>query len=104
MAITAASGTINARYAASGAMQNAVLQLEGLNLTSNAAELPATEVACALAIEKLAAAGASAVRAGSTVKVIQSTVKFTGPAVTGAYVDGYTATIVDGVITAIVAS
>lgn len=60
MAITAAAGTINLRYAASGAMQNAVLALEGLNLTSNAAELPAAEAACRKAIDALLAAGATA--------------------------------------------
>jgi hypothetical protein len=40
----------------------------------------------------------------STSKVIASGVKFTGPAITGSYVDGYTPTIVAGVVTALVAS
>lgn len=40
----------------------------------------------------------------STSKVIKSGVKFTGPAITGSYVNGYTATIVAGAITALVAS
>ena len=40
----------------------------------------------------------------STAKVVKSAVKYTGPAITGSYVNGYTFTIVNGQITAIVAS
>ncbi|QIG68452.1 hypothetical protein EVB62_050 [Rhizobium phage RHph_TM33] len=40
----------------------------------------------------------------TTSKVIDSGVKVTAPAITGSYVNGYTFTIVGGVITAIVAS
>ena len=104
MAITVAAGTINLRYAASGARINATLALEGLNLTSNAAELPAAEAAVAQAIIKVVAAGGAAVVTGSTVKVLESTVKVLAPATTGTYVNGYTFTIVNGVITAVVAS
>ena len=104
MAITAAAGTLDARYAASGAVLNAHIQLEGLNLTSNAAELPATEVACAAALNKLAAAGASAVAVGSTNLLVKSGVEFLAPAIGGVYVNGYTLTIVDGLVTAINAS
>lgn len=104
MAITSAAGTINARYAASGALINAHIALEGLNLTSNAAELPIAEAACAAAISKLAAAGATAVATGSTTLVVQSGVEFLAPAITGVYTNGYTLTIVNGVVTAIAAS
>lgn len=56
--------------------------------------------------------GTAAVAAGaitritlpSTDKIIKSTVKYTGPAITGTYVNGYTFTIAAGQITAIVAS
>jgi hypothetical protein len=40
----------------------------------------------------------------STQKIIVSGTKVTAPEITGTYVDGYTFTIVDGTITAIVAS
>lgn len=39
-----------------------------------------------------------------TQKIITSAVKVTAPAITGTYVNGYTFTIVNGNITAIVAS
>jgi len=42
--------------------------------------------------------------AAANQKLITTAVKFSGPAITGSYVDGYTFTIVDGVITAITAS
>ena len=41
---------------------------------------------------------------GATQKVLSSGVKFTGPAITGTYVNGYTPTIVNGVVTGLVAS
>lgn len=40
----------------------------------------------------------------STSVEVKSGVKFTAPAITGTYVNGYTATVVNGVITALVAS
>lgn len=40
----------------------------------------------------------------TTSKLVKSGVKYTGPAITGTYVNGYTLTIVNGAITAIVAS
>lgn len=104
MPIASSAATLDARYAASGAVLNAHLALEGLNLTSNSAELPAAEAACSKAIQKLAAAGASAVAAGSDTLVVRSGVEFLAPAITGVYVNGYTLTIVNGVVTAIAAS
>ncbi|QIG73213.1 hypothetical protein [Rhizobium phage RHph_I40] len=50
------------------------------------------------------AAGLSLNQIPSTSVVIASGVKVTAPAITGSYVDGYTFTIVNGVITGIVAS
>lgn len=52
----------------------------------------------------VAAAALTRVTLPGTDKIIKSTVKYTAPAVTGTYVNGYTFTIVAGVITAIVAS
>lgn len=103
MAITNASNTIDLRYAAAAKAKAAYLALEALNLTSNPSEVADAEAACAAASIALAAAGAGAVATGSTILVAQSGVEFLAPAITGSYVNGYTLTIVNGLVTAIVA-
>lgn len=103
MAITNGSGTINLRYAASAKLRAAYLAFEALNLTSNPDEVADAEAACADAMAAVIAAGATGVLTGSTVKVISSGVEFASPEATGVYVNGYTPTIVNGVVTALVA-
>lgn len=104
MALTAAGNTTDLRYAASAKALAAHKAIELLNLVNNPGELADANAATSAAIVGLAAAGGDAVATGSTVRVIASGVEFNCPAVTGSYVNGYTATIVNGVVTALVAS
>ena len=104
MAITNDSASINLRYAAAAKLKAAYLQFEALNLVSNPNELAEAEAACAAAIAAIAAVGGGAVADGSTNLLVQSGVEFAAPAIGGAYVNGYTLTIVNGVVTAINAS
>lgn len=55
-------------------------------------------------IQKNGAGLVTSVTHPGTSKVVKSTVKFLAPATTGSYVNGYTLTIANGVVTAIVAS
>jgi hypothetical protein len=104
MPITNAANTIDLRYAASAKALAAHKALEALNLTSNPGEIADAEAACAAASVAFAAAGASAIATGSNIRVVQSGVEFLAPAITGSYVNGYTLTIANGVVTAIAAS
>ena len=104
MALTAAGNTTDLRYAASAKALAAHKAIELLNLVNNPGELADANAAVSRAYSALAAAGGDAVVTGSTVRVVQSGVKVTAPAISGSYVNGYTFTIVNGVVTAIVAS
>lgn len=55
-------------------------------------------------VAAVAAGAVTRVTLPGTDKILKSGVKYTAPAITGSYVNGYTFTIVAGVITAIVAS
>lgn len=98
------SATIDQKYAAKAKCSAAELALEAHTLVSNPANIAAADAACSAAYVALAAASADAVVTGSTVLVVKSGVEFLAPAITGTYVNGYTLTIVNGLVTAIVAS
>ena len=103
MAIVIAA-TTPARLDAAAKAHGASLAIEQLNLVNNPGRLASANAAASAALVSLAAAGADAVVTGSTVRIVQSGVKFNAPAITGTYVNGYTLTVVNGVVTAIVAS
>ncbi len=75
-------------------------------IVSNAQTLTITDAAArsALATETVAGGAITSSVLPGTSALINSTVKFTAPAITGSYVNGYTLTIAAGVVTAIVAS
>ncbi len=98
------SATIDQKYAAKAKLRTAELAIEAHTLVSNPANIAAADAAGAAAIAACAAASITAVATGSTVLLVQSGVEFLAPAITGSYVNGYTLTIVNGVVTAISAS
>ena len=77
-------------------------------VVANGGTLPvqnsAGTVADAAAVATVAGGAVTAVKLASTKAVVSSTVKVTMPVATGTYVNGYTFTVVNGVITAAVAS
>lgn len=81
---------------------NAEKELYAYDLVHNPSVAPDCDAALVAATADLTSlVGSTGV---ATQKVLSSGVKVTAPAITGSYVNGYTFTIVDGAITAIVAS
>lgn len=101
--MSVSTATVAQLYAARNELITALKAVEGKLLVMNPALNAVTDAAGTDAITALAGAGVDAVATGSTVLLAKSGVEFLAPAITGTYVNGYTLTIVDGVVTAIVA-
>ena len=93
------TATINKRYTVSAKANGAHLAMERLNLVSDATgNGPTADAAIAAFVAEV-----SGLVGAGTSAVVTTAVKVVAP-VTGSFVNGFTATVVNGVITAIVLS